>query len=229
MAGDSDPSDLFDYEDGVDDPDQTGSSGPLLRVEKRPRGILSHTDREYLCGLKDYEHKQTEANRRQDIRERIRYGLEDFRLLWWLLNDNDRGIVFEKLDEAGSLDDSLSAAIAFLFLGIDRDIPYLEAIIEDGIYAGANYDKSGQWAGDVEAVNVSIDIDRNPDVEAIYEQFQEGNADQLTPTEVGVLVRAGKIEPDELEELIDTGPDFPDVYFGGGYTVVTDDDADSEH
>ena len=43
----------------------------LFRVEERPRGLLSHTDREFLVGLKDYKHEQSEANRRQDIRERV--------------------------------------------------------------------------------------------------------------------------------------------------------------
>jgi len=62
-----------------------GGSEPLVTPEDRPRGILSPTDREYLYGQKEYAQPQTDANRRQAIRERVVNGLKDFELLSLLL------------------------------------------------------------------------------------------------------------------------------------------------
>jgi len=70
---------------GVEDIDDDRELAPILTPEDRPRGILSPTDREYLCGHKEYAQPQTDANRRQAIRERVVNGLEDFALLSVLL------------------------------------------------------------------------------------------------------------------------------------------------
>lgn len=215
--GPAEPEDLFD---GIEDTEGTDLSGSLLHVEERPRGILSHTDRQYLAGLKDYKHEQSEANRRQDIRNRVANGLQDFLLLWCLVNEDDAAMIFASLHEERVLNDSLAAAIAFMYRGLDRDEARLETIIEDGVYAGANVDKSGRWAGDVESVDTTIDVERNPDVNEIYRRFKQGEGAQLTPTEIGVLVRAGKVAPDELDELEAKEPAFPGVYFGEGMASV---------
>jgi len=185
-------------------------------VEDRPRGILSNTDREYLCGLRDYKHAQTEANRKQDIRERVINALHDFVLLGLLLDDEEREKIFiEEFDE-DELHLSLEWLISFVYLGLEQDEKRLEDIISNGVYFGANFDKSGRWAGDATDVDASIDVEYNPDVDKIYKQFQEGEGDQLTPAEVGVLVRSGKLEPEDLDELEDAAPTFPGVYAGGG-------------
>lgn len=204
MTGDdiSDPDELFS---GVEDAEG-------INLEKRPRGILSHTDREYLCGLRDYAHAQSEANRKQDIRERIVHSFQDYPLLWLLLDEEEREKAFQEAADRGYLDGMLQSMITFVYLGLDQDTNRLEKIIETGVYIGANYDKAGRWVGEATDVDVSIDIEYNPDVEKLYDRFQRTEGDQLTPAEIGVLVRAGKLNQDDLEKLEDSGPTFPGVY-----------------
>lgn len=55
-----------------------------------------------------------------------------------------------------------------MYRGLDRDEARLETIIEDGVYAGANLKEGGRWAGDIESVDATIDIERIPDVNEIY-------------------------------------------------------------
>jgi len=112
---------------GVDDvTDRNDETDPVFTPEDRPRGILSPTDREYLCGLKEYAQPQTDANRRQAIRERVGNGLKDFLLLGQLLEPTEREKVFEELGPE-ERDDVLSAMLAFAYLGLDGEQPRLQA------------------------------------------------------------------------------------------------------
>ena len=166
------------------------SSGLPMSPKERPRGILSQTDREYLCGLKEYKHEQSEANRRQDIRKRVKNGLEDFILLWLLLSDDDRNQLFSEMGTE-LVDISIESAIAFLYLGVGRESDRIEALLEKGIYLGANSGSGDNLTGEVTDVQVSIDIERNPNVEKIKKKMNKGRHDELTPAEIGVLVRKG--------------------------------------
>lgn len=184
---------------------------PESSIEERPRGILSHTDREYLLGLRDYKHAQSEANRKQDIRERVVNGFQDFAFLVSLLSDEERDKIFnEEMDDEG-LQRCLELMIAFVYRGLDQDKDRLENIIENGVFIGANFDKGDRWAGAATNVDTLIDIDYNPDVEKLYQRFQQGAGEELTPAEIGVLVRSGKLEPADLEKLEETGPT---IHFG---------------
>jgi hypothetical protein len=198
---------------GVEGPKQDGESGGGLSItpEDRPRGILSPTDRDYLCGLKEYAQPQTDANRRQDIRERVENGLKDFALLWMLLEPDERKKVFEELGEDGT-DEVIESMVTFAYLGIDQDTIRLEECIERGVLAAANADKLFRSAGRATDADVSIDIEYNPDAEKLYRRFEDGA--QLSDAEVGVLVRSGKLDSDDIEVLQDSAG-FPGVYAGG--------------
>lgn len=187
---------FFDGIEELEDEDQT----PLLEPKNRPRGILSHTDREYLCGQKEYKHAQSEANRRQEIRERISNGLQDFTMLWWLLDADERDQIFDEMDSE-ILFECLSGMIAFSYLGLDKDDERLEEVVNRGVYLGANYDSTDRSMGKATDVNTSIDIKYDPNIDELYERLQNGQGDQLTPAEIGVLVREGKLEQSDLVQL----------------------------
>lgn len=210
-------SDLFD---GVEEAKgdwgtkEERSLGLNLKPADRPRGILSPTDRDYLCDLKDYSHNQTELNRQQSIRERTIEGLRDFDLLWLLLDESEREKIIDSL-ETKEIDTAFSSMISFMYLGLDRDTDRMENIIEQGVYHGVNYDGSGRWSGGANEVSVNIDIDRHPDVDELYARFKNGGEDQLTSAEIGTLVQAGKLDAEDLQVLEDTGSTFPGVYSGG--------------
>jgi len=198
---------------GVEGPKGTGEEGggPEFSPEDRPRGILSPTDREYLCGLKEYAQPQTDANRRQEIRERVKNGLKDFALLWLLLERKEREKVFDELGEEVT-DEVIESMVSFAHLGLDRDKTRMEERIQHGLLGAENVNKLFRSAGRATDVNVSIDIEYNPDIEKLYERFEQGR--ELTDTEVGLLVRSGRLESDDIEKLRGSKTQYPGVYAG---------------
>jgi len=138
---------LFDgVDDGTEQPDSGG--GLSITPEDRPRGILSKTDREYLCGLKEYAQPQTDANRRQDIRERVENGLKDFALLWMLLEQDEREKVFDGLGEDGT-NEVIESMVTFAYLGIGRDRTQTRrsCIGDSRKEPSCRTQRSGYWSG----------------------------------------------------------------------------------
>jgi hypothetical protein len=190
-----------------------------IEGRQRSRGILSKTDREYLFGLKDYENEQSEANRRQDIRNRIKNSLQDFKIIWALLGEHDRDQVLSGLDNE-VVDDSIEAMISFIYLGLDRDIPRIENAIKRGILAGENVSSEGG----TKRVDVSINIDHYPDVEAAKEKLQNSPLVELTVEEIGVLAKANELDPIHIEKMNDSYIHPPPGYFGS-----TEDEPTVDH
>jgi hypothetical protein len=198
---------------GEEDAKGVVSNESILEPNDRPRGILSPTDREYLCGLKDYSHNQTELNRRQDIRERTIEGIRDFNLLWLLLDKPEWEKIIDAF-EVEELNTAFSSMVAFMYLGLEQDDSRMNEVLERGLYQGANSDTSRRWSGDVNDVTVDIDIDYEPNIDQLYTRVQEGEADQLTPAEIGALVRAGRLSQEDLKKLKDDKPTYPSVSIG---------------
>jgi hypothetical protein len=180
---------------------EMGSMTLMKELPERPRGILSTADREYLVGQREYEHPQSEANRKQDIRKRTVNAILDFALLAEHLPDEEREKVFNELYSEDELPDPSSSIISFLYRGLDGDLERLESIVEEGIYIGANSKKIGRWSGEIADINTSIDVEQRPDRSEVIKKFEQGDADQLTPVEIGVLVRTGQLNEDDLRDL----------------------------
>lgn len=98
-------------------------------------------------------------------------------------------------------------------MNIDQDTTRLEECIERGVLGAANADRLFRSSGRATDADVSIDIEYNPDVEKLYRRFEKGG--QLSDAEVGVLVRSGKLDTADIEELQGTSVGFLDVYTGG--------------
>lgn len=210
---DIDHGELFDGVEEATGGSDDGDSEPLVTPEDRPRGILSMTDREYLCGLKDYAQPQTDANRRQDIRERVKNGLEDFWLLVLFLKRDEREKIVEDLGQDAT-EEVIASMAAFSYLALEQDQPRFEECLERGILMAANRDKLFRSAGRATDADVSIGVEYNPDPEKLYRQLEQGK--NLTDAEVGVLVRHGKVDGEDLEELQDEPGGFPGVFPAGG-------------
>lgn len=172
----------------------------ITKPINRPRGILSQTDRQYLFGEKEYKHPQSESNRRQEIRERIESGILDFTLLLLLLPTNERKKLFSGFSGAQK-SIVLEFMISFVYLLLGEDTDRFEKIIEDGIFACSAIDPQDQQTEKVTNVDVTIEIESDPDVDAIYQKFKNDTGTRLTPTEIGILVRNGKIDSDDLDAL----------------------------
>jgi len=202
---------LFTGVEDVDDDDREFS--PILTPEDRPRGILSPTDREYLCGHKEYAQPQTDANRRQAIRERVVNGLKDFALLSVLLEPGEREKVFTELGREET-DEALASMVAFAYLGVEGDRHRFETCLEHGILQGATVGQFSQSVGRATDADVSISVEYDPNIEALYQRFEDNG--ELTDAEIGALVRAGRIGEDDIEELAETSGGFPGVFVGKG-------------
>lgn len=176
--------------------------------EKRPRGLLSHDDRLFVAGMKEFEWQQSESNARRRVIERVTQGFVDFSMLRWL-EQREAEEVLEELGE-DDLHRWVADLVTFVYQATGGDADALSSMIEAGVLHGENTELGKGPAqgntvhphsGGASNVDVSIQIERNPDVERIYDQFQEGGGDDLTPKEIGVLVREGRLDADDLEEL----------------------------
>lgn len=169
-------------------------------VEERPRGVFSHADREYLWGIKDFDWEQSESNARSRIRERIINGVRDFLHLPGL-QDRDREMIFDEL-APNEVSGRVSSLLEFVYLGMGRDTDALERIVENAVYnAERAAGDGGTYSGGVSTVEVSIDIDRHPDVEEIHDRLESGEGHRLTNAEVGLLLREGYLDPEDVERL----------------------------
>ncbi|MCL9812597.1 hypothetical protein [Natranaeroarchaeum aerophilus] len=178
---------------------------PRLFDLDRPRGILSKTDREYLVGNREYEHKQSELNRKQEIRKRIKNGLQDFELLENYLDVDQREKVFEDFDE-DELDHYVTSLISYLYKSSEGDAEWLKENVRTGVFRGIATNEKGAMLGDIKSVSVDINIEYEPDVAQIYKKFTQSNEEPLTPEEIGLLVRHGKLSEADIEELDRSDP-----------------------
>lgn len=170
---------------------------------QRPRGILTDTDRRFLWGVKEYESPVSRSGRRGQIRDRFADGLRDLAYLS-MLDDGQREDVLAKIDaetNPGELRDAVSTLVEFLYFGQDTDIEWLEETVAHGVLNGESrrVDDSTVYGGT--EVNVEIDVSRGHDVDRLEEQLRSGQHHTLSPAEIGVLVREGRIDPDDLEQL----------------------------
>jgi hypothetical protein len=84
----------------------------------------------------------------------------------------------------------------------DEDMRKLSKLLERAILGAINRDlEKIRYGGGVLNVDVTIDVKQDYDSEEIYERFKETGGSDLTPAEVGVLVRDGKIGTEEMEAL----------------------------
>lgn len=170
---------------------------------ERPRGILSKTDRKYLAGLKDYKHEQSELNRKQEIRQRAQNSLRDFALLTNHLSNKEKGKIFSSFEE-DELEELLSIVLMFIYQGTGRDISQLESIIKSGLMSDISLAAGRPRVIDIKSISVDIDIEMEPDIDDAYDRFDRGEI--LSPEEIGLLVRNGRLSTEEIQELDRSGP-----------------------
>jgi len=182
-------------------------------------GFLSSGDKEYLRGGRDYENEQSEAQRRYRLRNKVQQVIIDFSLLQKYIDIEDLSLLFQDIGPpvvgrsaenpglvipGGQSDmyDGLIGTLAFLYKGVKTQSDFdFERVLEQAIrQVGATRDSpAGQ-----RLTNVNVEIERQYqyelDPDEIRERF-ETNPSRLTIEEIGKLVVAGKLNPDELEQL----------------------------
>lgn len=197
-------------------PDDTGRTPVAQRMAEdwedkyaRERGIFTDTDRKYLFHVKKYENRpEAQSRRRGAIRERAVNGIRD--LFYLPMIDEDQWAdIFDELAESdaptGGLRWSVSRLIAFLHESDKVTHEWLEETIAAGIDEAEESMSEKYRDG---GASVDIDPPKKYDLNELEDQIDGGNAEKLSPVEVGVLVKAGRVDPNELAKL-DTGDPSP--------------------
>lgn len=192
---------------------------------ERPRGILNDADRQYLYGVKEYDTRQSEYERRKGIRERVSNGLLDIQILTLLDAEQQERVVQQVGD--GELRESFADFVAFLYLQLDTGETGIGEWLEEAVSLGVTkgYDQKraeGEYYGHPH-VEVDIDVEDAYNVDEIEDRLEEGYGHTLTPAEIGILVREGRVDVDELEQL-DNTPDPDNPLFSAPSVEERDED-----
>lgn len=167
-------------------------------IVDRERGVFTQSDREFLLGMKQYEYDQSAINKRRDIRNRLYNGLLDLQLLE-RVPSSEREKLFSQI-ERGQLHESVAVLISFIYGGLGGNLEAIEQMVKSGIFKAERGGVEG-YQGGARDVDVDIDLTQEFDVEEIYQRFMQGVREDLTPAEIGVLVREGRLDPEDYESL----------------------------
>lgn len=184
---------------------------------ERPRGILSTADREYLRGEKEFGWEQSESNARGRIRERVVAAFRDFQLLE-TLEERDREMIFDELSP-GEVAAATADVLEFVYRGVGHDPDALEQMVARAVYNGEMGVTPSEHSGRVSEVQASISIERGPNITEVYERYQREGWSELTNAELGLLLRRGKLDEDD----VGLEGDLPPVQ-----TLGTSDEGDDE-
>lgn len=183
---------------------------------ERPRGILTPADREFLIGLKEYNHKQQYSNRRKDIRERTANALLDFSLLQYSLQDRDRKRIFQSpAKEAGveevQFQESIQSMLYWTYLGLKEQRYDFEGLLVRAIKE-AEKDFARKYFGETVEISVSfgVDVIRSNDLDTLITQIESGGP--VPANRLYDLLQLSKGVPIDVDDLSTLR-----VWFKSGY------------
>jgi hypothetical protein len=152
-------------------------------------------------------------NTRARIRERVREGLRDFRILSDCLEARDRETIFGTDSYSANVDlqNDVKAAIAFMYAGVDGESGFRQPLI-GGVQVGESRLQELDWKFGVEprfAVDYVSHVDRREAVEAVEnEQW-----DRLSHRSLFEFIRlahsAGAIDFEKLHNAADYVESIP--------------------
>jgi hypothetical protein len=152
----------------------------MVDPTKRPRGILTSSDRELLLGLVEYNNKQQYSNRRGDIRERIANALLDFSLLQYSLRDRDRKRVFQDTAGEAGVDEAqfpecIRSMLSWTYLGLKEQEYDFESLLAEAVEeAEAEYTRKYLNTGVDISVNFNVDVTRTNDLSELLSRIESG-------------------------------------------------------
>lgn len=175
----------------------------------RPRGIFTDIDRQFLRGVKSYDNRASRSMRWTEIRSRVKNSILDLSYLT-RVDDKNQSQIIDMLTEErspGAIDSAFATFIEYLYLNYNSDPEWIEERVSQGI-TNAEYqmqDEDDRYhnsgAGSSPTVDVEIEVTRGYDVNKLENRLRSEHAHTLTPTEIGVLVREGRIDEEDIYEL----------------------------
>jgi hypothetical protein len=170
----------------------------------RERGILTGADRELIHGYREFKHASTRSERRSDIRRRFVNGIEDLAYLSDLDDDSRQGIMDEL--ETPVLYQAIAALAELVYVEQDGKVSFLEGAIERGVTQGESRRMKDTEYG-AKAAEVEITPAKTYDLDSLEERIREAGLRAVSPDELGMLVRAGRLSPEDIEDLVDSDRD----------------------
>jgi hypothetical protein len=165
--------------------------------------ILTTADRKFLQS--NIRNTSNSTTRRSRIRERVREGLRDFRILSDCLEDRDREQIFgtDGYQSQTQLQNDVTAAIAFLYAGVGGESGFRQPLVR-GVQIGESRLRNLKRRFSCEprfAVDFVSHTDRKEAVEAV----REGKWDRLSHRSLFDVIQlahnAGAIDYDRLENM----------------------------
>jgi len=154
-------------------------------MSKRPTGILTETDREFLREVPDYYEgetaRQSRYQRRRHIRDRIMRALLDFPEIDLYLEDEQRRKLFADPEASGAEDDTefraaLTSLLQFVYLGWREEGASFESVLKPAVRR-AEEDYQRMHGGEIVDVDVEFNVEvtqRYQGVEAFAHRLEEG-------------------------------------------------------
>jgi len=155
-------------------------------MSKKTRGIFTGKDVEYLRGNAGDLAERTEYNRRQEIRDRFIQAMDDMKLAYFELPEEDRRKIRE--NHSDELELGLQSLTAFCHESLTEE--ELRRTIEQGITSSAK-------RADPAIYNTTLEMwdhDRRPlehDLEVLKDRLEAHGRDSLSDAELGRLAREG--------------------------------------
>lgn len=176
----------------------------------RDRGVLAPVDRKFLTGEKQYDHRQSTYNRREQIRGRIENALLDFSIIADEMDASEREKIFRAGDrpreERRELERGMAGLIRFLYLGLGRS--RFEQVLREGVQE-AEYDLGTTEQPLSTDVRLEVEPQRDYNLEETAKQIQRGDWYGLEPGGAIGFLKFARQSPgfdaeQILEELLET-------------------------
>lgn len=148
--------------------------------EKRPRGLLTPTDRAFLRGEIEYDHKQQVTDRYRGIRNRIANGLLDFTAIQHLLREKERKRIFRDPSDAAGVEDpaffeNLNSMFYWTYFGLKEQNYDFQGLLTDVVEQAEEDFARKYWGESVDvSVQFNVDITRSHDIEEVISAVESG-------------------------------------------------------
>jgi hypothetical protein len=163
--------------------------------------ILTTADRKFLQS--NIKNTSNSTTRRSRIRERVREGLRDFRILSDCIEDRDREQIFgtDGYQSKTELQNDVTAAIAFLYAGVGGESGFRQPLVR-AVQIGESRLRNLETRFSCEP-RFTVDFVSHTDRKEAVEAVREGEWDRLSHRSLFDVIQlahdAGAIDYDRLE------------------------------
>jgi len=173
---------------------------------ERPRGLLAQVDREYIRGEKEYNHRQSEYDREQTIKERVRNGVRDITILAAEADDEFLEDLLGDYEDDSSLKNGLTDMVTLLFRvsGLEYASKNrgggvtnrgFESMVEEGT-------RRGFLMNDAVLDDFSLDTRSThvPNLEALISHVEDG--EDLSPEAIRFILSTEAVKSEPVQEAV---------------------------